>query len=178
MTERTAFIERVRKNASDTPYVVEETDKGFDLRIDLADARWYGVLTKSGLKRTFVFHVELEEDSRIYRVTDDSYELEWTVGAVGPVPVLGAKLEVERELGRKHEFEFKKTYALDERGRPGAVVDYKFSSGEGRQLITDAASGWTERRGTAEGIARFVAFGTGALVVLLLIVLAVIFLLG
>ena len=52
-------------------------------------------------------------------------------------PRLGATLE--RFSGRRIELGFQKTVAISGRGRVEKVVDYTFSSEEGRRLIKGAA---------------------------------------
>jgi hypothetical protein len=46
---------------------------------------------------------------------------------------------VERFVGRRYDFSFQKTIAISEEARLEPVVDYRFSSEEGRKLITSAA---------------------------------------
>ena len=126
-----AFRDRVTTLAEGTPYVVRPTAEGFDVAIDIVDARWFELYRKVGLERTFVHHVEV--DGTTYSVTDDSRTLEWEAGE----PRLGATLE--RFTGRKYELSFQKTIAISERARVEKVVDYTFSSEEGRRLIKQAA---------------------------------------
>ncbi len=125
------FRDQVTRNAEGTPYVVTATDRGFDVGIDIVDARWFELYRKVGLERTFVHHVEV--DGTTYRVTDDSRTLEWEAGT----PRLGATLE--RFVGRRYEFSFQKTIAVTEKARLETVVDYTFSSQEGRKLVKRAA---------------------------------------
>ena len=132
MTETTdRFRDQVSRNAEGTPYVVTPTAEGFDVGIDIVDARWFEQYRKVGLTRTFVHHVAV--DGTTYTITDDSRTLEWEAGAAR----LGASYE--RFSGRKYELSFRRTVALSERGRVEKVVDYTFSSEEGRRLIKSAA---------------------------------------
>jgi hypothetical protein len=132
MSETTdRFRDQVARNAEGTPYVVTPTAEGFDVGIDIVDARWFELYRKVGLSRTFVHHVAV--DGTTYTVTDDSRTLEWEAGS----PRLGATLE--RFVGRKYEFSFQKTIAITEEARLDTVVNYTFSSEEGRKLIKRAA---------------------------------------
>ena len=132
MSETTdRFRDQVSRHAQGTPYVVTPTAEGFDVGIDIVDARWFELYEKVGLSRTFVHHVAV--DGTTYTVTDDSRTLEWEAGSAR----LGATLE--RFSGRKYELSFQRTIAVSERGRVEKVVDYTFSSEEGRRLITTAA---------------------------------------
>ena len=132
MSETTdRFRDQVGRNAEGTPYVVTPTAEGFDVGIDIVDARWFELYGKAGLSRTFVHRVAVHGTT--YTITDESRTLEWQAGS----PRLGATLE--HFTGRKYELSFQKTVALSERGRVEKVVDYTFSSEEGRRLVKDAA---------------------------------------
>jgi len=179
MSASRELIEAVQARVAGTPYRLEETDDGFDVGIDLADATYYTLMYQQHLDKTFTYRVELDEAAKVLAITDDSYELHWKRGADVsggvPVPTLGAKLS--RSMGRVESKSFQKVYAVNEEGRFGKVVDYSFDSAEGRRHIREPARelGWTEKRGTAErvGIAFALVGGLGALVtvVVLLFVL-------
>lgn len=59
--EAQRLIDAVRASAEDSPYVIEETEEGFRVQLDVADARWWGPLSKSSLKKTLSHHVRLDE---------------------------------------------------------------------------------------------------------------------
>ena len=126
------FRDRVASHAEGTPYVVSPTPEGFDVALDIVDARWYQLYAKAGLERTFVHHVTMA-GGRDFTITDDSHTLEWEAGH----PRLGAR--VERFVGRRYDVGFRKTIAVTEDARIDTVVDYAFSSEEGRKLIKGAA---------------------------------------
>jgi hypothetical protein len=126
------FRDRVTSHAEGTPYVVSPTPEGFDVALDVVDARWYQLYAKAGLERTFVHHVQMAGD-RDFTITDDSHTLEWEAGH----PRLGALLE--RFVGRRYDIGFQKTIAITEDARIDTVVDYSFSSEEGRKLVKKAA---------------------------------------
>lgn len=159
--------------AQDSPYVVTRTDEGFDVALDIADDRWWTVLGKAGLRKTYIHHVAAPGDGT-YTVTDDSRTVEW----VGGAPRFAG--EAERVQGRVREFGFEKAWGIREDGTLGTVVDYRFSSEEGRDLITAAAQqlGRTERRAPTERIGLvFAAIGAvGA--VITAVTLLVLFFLG
>src|SRR5687767_14934069 len=173
MAQTDEFLRQIRQSVKGTPYVVEETDEGFDLTLDIVDAKWFGLYHKEGLHRVHTYHVEVRDDST-YSVTDDSRTLEWEAG----VPTLSAS--VERTTGRVWERSTEKVWALGEDLRFGPVVDYTFNSEEGRQLITAVADslGLKQERGRDEKIGLYVAIfaGVGALVAV--VVLGVLALLG
>jgi hypothetical protein len=161
------LFRRVQQAAEGTPYVVEETDQGFDVTLNIVDAQWYGLFNKAGLKRVFIHHVAFPADDA-YAVTDDARSLEWVAGT----PRVGGSME--RQIGRVKEFGAQKVYAFDEHGDFGKQVDYRFNSEEGRRLITGKAEqlGLQEVRGGAEKIGLFFAvLGIGGALVTLVVLL-------
>ena len=173
MAQTEEFLRQIRKSVKGTPYVVDETDGGFDLTLNIVDAKWYGLYHKEGLRRVHTYRVEVLGDGT-YSVTDDSSTLEWQAG----VPTLSAS--VERTRGRVWERSYEKVWAVGEDLRFGPVVDYRFDAQEGRQLITAVADslGLKQRRGRDEKIGFYVAIFAGAGALVTVIVLVVMALLG
>lgn len=168
----TADLEgRVRAAVGGTPYAVTAADGGFDVTLDLADAQWWGILNRAGLKRSIRHEVRLR-DEQTFTVTDVERRVDWVAG----VPRAAASASVSR--GRTWGAGAEKVWALGDDGRISAVVDYRFDASEGRELVETAARslGLTQRRGTEERIAIGFALvgGVGALltVVVLLVLLA------
>jgi hypothetical protein len=167
MSDRERFLEAVRQATADTPYTVTPTESGFDVGLDIVDTKWFGLINKSGLSMAYIHHVKVGEGR--YSITDDARSLEWVAG----VPRLAAT--GSRQLGRVKEFGFRKTWAFDEQGRLGKVVDYRFDSEEGRSLVTEAGKqlGLRQVRSTTEkigiGFALVGAVGAVVTVVVLLI---------
>jgi hypothetical protein len=166
---RRAVAERV----ADTPYEMVNTPEGFDLRIELANARWYGLLGKAGRKRVVQHRVTLDEPRKKYVILDDFYDVRWdTVADVegGRVPRLVASGEKRRTTGRvMFEYSFEKTIGVDAgTKKPDVVVDYVFDASEGQKMIRQPATalGWSERWNTPAkiGVGFGILGGVGALV--------------
>lgn len=173
MTDGNEFFRHIRDAVEGTPYVVKKTDDGVDVTLDIVDAKWFGLYHKEGLHRVYTHHVELPGDGT-YKVTDDSRTVEWQAG----VPTISGS--VERTRGRVRERSFEKVWALGEDFQPGLVVDYRFNSEEGRQLVTAVAErlGLRQERGRDEKIGLWFAILGGVGALLTLIVLGVLALLG
>lgn len=173
MTEREDFLRTVQTVVEGTPYVVAETDRGFDLTLDIVDARWFGLYHTEGLHRVYTHHVDVPGDGT-YTVTDDSRTVEWQAG----VPTISGS--VQRTRGRVLERSSEKVWALGEDLRFGAVVDYRFNSEEARELIRAVADGLglEERRGRDERIGLYLAILGGAGAIVTLMILAVLALLA
>jgi hypothetical protein len=121
------FSDAVAAAARDTPYTVAETKKGFVVRLDVANAQWWGLYNRAGLRKTFRWRVT--ERKNYFTITDEQVELRWSAG----VPALGGALQ--GQAGRILTLQREKIWALSDRGRVEPVVDYKFNSREGRDLI-------------------------------------------
>ena len=164
------FLTQVQQAADGTPYAVTETERGFDVTLDIVDATWFGVLNKAGLAKVYTHHVAMTGDDA-YTVTDDSRTVEWVAG----MPQVRGS--VERVQGRVKEFGVQKVWAFDKRGRFGVQADYRFNSEEGRNLVKGVGQqlGLTEKRGAAEktGLILGLVAAVGSVITLLvLLVLA------
>jgi hypothetical protein len=160
------FRRRVEAVTEGTPYVVTPTDAGFDVTLDIVDAQWFGLFNKAGLEKVYIHHVSVPGDGS-YTVTDDARTIEWVAG------VPQAKGSAERVYGRVKEFGVQKVWAFDESGRFGQVVDFRFNSEEGRDLVSGVADqlGLRQKRGAAEktGLVFGVVAGIGAVLTLLVV---------
>lgn len=170
----------VAEQTAGTPYSVVPTPDGFDLRIDLADARWYGLLGTAGRRKVVQHRVRLEESARRYSITDDHYDVHWTAAAdpaAGQVPRLVASAEVTRFQGRVREVSFERTLGVDaETARPAVVVDYVFDSAQGHRLVREPAQrlGWRERMGDAQRIGMVAGIAGGGVAALVGVTIAVV----
>lgn len=124
------FYKAVRQKMAGTPYVVTPTPQGFDLALDLVNAKWFGVFNRAGLTSSFVHHVTVAPNGT-YRILDDKVTFQWSAG----VPT---GFRYERFQGRIHEVSFEKSWGITESGDVGQITDYTFNSQEGRQVIRDA----------------------------------------
>ena len=160
-----ALFRSVQQATQGTPYVVTETDEGFDVTLDVVDAEWFGLFNKAGLGKVYIHHVSFPGDGA-YTIADDSRTVEWVAG----VPTL--KASAEREYGRVIELGAQKVWAFDSQGHFGVQADYRFNSEEGRDLITGLAEaqGLKKRRGKAEGAGLYVGIIAAVLAVIVLVV--------
>ncbi|MGG5260643.1 hypothetical protein [Phycicoccus avicenniae] len=157
------LVRRVREAAEGTPYVVVERPYGFDVTIDLADARWLTLTRARGLRKVVTHEVHVKGSGR-YGITDIERTVEYGAGSDGAGGAsLGAARSIRRGrlLGGSRRVEI----GLDaDTGKVGKVVDYTFRAGEGRELVRGAADelGWREemnaeqRGGLVVGIAALV----------------------
>ena len=179
MSVEREFEDRVRRQVEGTALLVERTERGFDVRANVVDAEWTAFLWRKGLKKTFVHHVALLEDQRSYTITDDAYRVEWKGGVDtdGGVPTPELHRMAERQLGTSKQFEMRKVWAPTASGDLEKVVDYSFSSEEGRRAVRAAAEqlGLEERRdvftriGIAVGVLGGLLAVVAAVVVLVLV---------
>lgn len=126
------LYESLRRSVEASPYVVQPTSKGFDFKLDVANARWWGLLGRSRLRKAVVHHVKVI-DPRTYSITDDVVTITWNAG----VPT--ARYAYERQYGRSIAVGFGKAYALDDDLQPAEVYSYTYSAEDGRRMTQAAA---------------------------------------
>jgi hypothetical protein len=143
------LVAAVRQATEGTPYTVQERPYGFDVTIDVVDARWYTLLRANGLKKVFTYEVRLDEGARKLSITDVANTVTWSGGSgLSGSPSLRAERSFQR--GRVYQYSMGKEVGVDARtGEPGLPVDYSFSASEGRDLVRRAAraAGWSEKMG-------------------------------
>lgn len=126
------FYEAVREKIAGTPYIVTPTPQGFDLALDLVNAKWFGAFNMAGLTSSYVHHVTVVPNGT-YQILDDKVTFTWSAG----VPTA---FRHERFQGRIHEVSFEKSWGITESGEFGKITDYTFRTQEGRQVIRTAAN--------------------------------------
>ena len=169
----TELYDAVRSLADRSPYAVERTDDGFVVHVDVADAKWYALLRKQGLRTTVRHIVRVRPEQRTFTITDDLRSLDWQAGVDGGRPVLRAS--GSRTYGRTIALGRRKVWAWDEKLRYGKVLDYTLDTEESRALIRTAATelGYRERMPLVMKFALAMAVLGGAGAVVTLVVLAV-----
>lgn len=172
---------RVQEAAAGTPYLVTPTADGFDVTVDVAVPQWRNILYRQHARKVFTHRVSLDEREKKLTITDELYELQWSVGVAPgevPTPRIGGRLSVQS--GRVWHISGFKRVGTRADGSVGVVDEYTFSSEEGRRLITDPAKelGWRETLGKEAkiGLAALILLGVGTVVALL--VVGIVLLLG
>lgn len=145
MRDAHELMARVRDEAKGTPYAVVERPYGFDLTVDLADAKWLDLTAAHGLEHVFTHEVHVKKPGR-YGITDVDNEV--TYGAGAGSGGVGLRAGKRMSKGRVYSYQRRVEFGMDARtGKVGKVVDYSFRAGEGRDLIRRAATelGWKEQ---------------------------------
>lgn len=145
--DRGALTQRLLAlNAPDRPWLVRRDDKA-DLVVEwkFADATWWGVLAKSGLRKAYRLRLYLDEPGHRCGALDEFGEVDWSAGVLGSPRVTfqrsffrGAQL-VGRERGIGYGF------TTPTGGGAGKVLDYSFDIDALKQPVIEAvtAGGWT-----------------------------------
>ena len=111
-----------------------------------ADATWWGVLAKSGVKRTYRLRLYLDAARTSCGALDETSEVEWTAGALG-TPGLSYSRSFFRGVQlvrRSREVAWGSATPL---GAPGIALDARFDLDALKQPVIAAvtAAGWTFR---------------------------------
>lgn len=168
----------VQARATGTPYVVERTAEGFDVRLALEDPAWFGQLREWRLTQASIQHVRVQEAGRRITITDELRTLTWRAGSDGRErPTLGAALEGTSD--RVTSRNVQRTYSV---GRSGLQKESgsSFSSSTGRDLVVEAAKplGWKLERTLNERLGLYVGATTIVLLVLAGIAVGIVALAG
>jgi len=133
-------------NREDLPFIIRRGDEeNCDLVVEwkLADAKWYGVFSKQGLKKWYKAYVLLDDERKTARYLEETGTIRWVYGTEGPRPVV----EYERSFFRGRILfakEYEVAFGITERGRPGKVYEYMFDPSYPRNLIRNTVedAGW------------------------------------
>jgi len=178
MSATQELADAVRRRAQGTPYLVEETPQGFDVRLSLEDPMLFRQFRGWRLVDASIHHVRTDEERRTCSVEDELRELTWRAGPDGQErPTLGARLAVKK--GRVVSKSVQRTYGLGS-GGVEQRSEQRFDNTVGRRLVEDSARelGWKQERGTREKIGLVVAVVVVALLVLSGIVVGIVALAG
>ena len=129
-------------NRPTAPYqIVDGKAEQVDLIAEwkIVDAQWHEVFGKAGLAKVFRIYMKLDPEKHELRAQDHEYSVQWSAG----VPKLSAA--VSSFKGQTTSVQFGTAVAFTETLAPGQVYKYKFSTGELKKPIQDAAAGcgWT-----------------------------------
>jgi hypothetical protein len=109
------------------------------------DAKWYGILNKSGLKQTYRALLFLDQERRSVRCFEESGMVSWNAGLQGMEPSLqysserfGGRILFKKSRGVGYGFKDLKG------GSPGKVYDYSFDVNDIRDPMIDTVlkCGW------------------------------------
>lgn len=125
-----ASVDKIRAllmaaNEFDVP--VSVTQKGRNTYIfswRYADAKWYGILSKSGMQKTSELHVKLNEQAHTAKVVSVMKSVRWGVGATG------IRLSGSYFRGAIQSYERGAAWGIDETFGQSKLYDYTFSLGE------------------------------------------------
>jgi hypothetical protein len=147
--DRAALEQRLLAlNAPDRPWMVRRDDKA-DLVVEwkFADATWWGLLAKSGLRKAYRLRLCFDETRHRCGALDEFGDVEWSAGVLGAPRVhfqrsffRGVQL-VRKERGIAYGFK------TPTGGGAGKALDYSFDIDALKQPVIEAvtAGGWTYR---------------------------------
>lgn len=122
------------------PYKVTTSGNIVTIEIDLADAKWYTLFQKNGLKKTYKVVIELKDATKTAVVSTEEYELSWEAG----IPKIGARLNIAK--GKQFTLQYGAAAGIREDGTVGKVYEYSLNSVELLGKIGDIikAAGWKQ----------------------------------
>lgn len=142
------------------PYQVSIRGDTLTLELNLADAKWYTLFQKNGLKRTFKIHVAFNEIDHSAIVDSEDFEMSWHAG----VPSIGFRIRWSR--GEQYLFESASEWGIKENLRSvGQVYDYSLNSAAALKQVRNIikSSGWKVKKSITTKLA--ITFGILGLVI-------------
>ena len=132
-------------NPSKPYHIVKGIDTDLVAEWKIADAQWYGVLNKSGLKSAYKALLQVDESRHTVRCYEELGSITWTAGLQGLIPTASFQKSFFR--GRiLYSKEYAKGYGLKQLSppEPGKAYDYKFDVNEirGPIILAVEESGW------------------------------------
>jgi hypothetical protein len=129
-------------NRETAPYrIIEGSSENVDMIAEwkIVDAGWYEIFAKANLSKVFRIFMKFDETRHEVRAKDEEYTVEWKAG----VPSLS--MSVSKFSGQTASIEFGTAYAFTEKGVPGQVYNYRFSTSEIKKPVQEAvtACGWS-----------------------------------
>jgi len=149
------------RRTAGTPYTVDRAGDAVTIRVDLADARWWALLQRQGLTKSYSTTLSPVGPAKAAR-SDLLSEFEWAAGPDGgPAPQLTGR--ASSVGGRVWAVGGEKICALGPDGVT-KVVDYRLDSAELQALVrtTLGRAGWSTAFDTQSRMGLWVA-GVGAL---------------
>jgi hypothetical protein len=179
MTTAQELTKIVSEAAKDTPYTITPTDDGFELRLNIVDAKWILPLGTGRVDKYFTITAKLDESTHQATLNDTLFQLEWMAGIDGKLePHIGAKIDVFQ--GEVHELQFGVVVGTTDNNNsvaPG-VTTYSFSGDKAKKWLQSLlnANGWKKKFSvqTKIGIAAVVFAGLVGLTLAILFATGVI----
>lgn len=144
------------RRTAGTPYTVDRAGSSVTVRVELADARWWALLQRQGLKTSYSTTLTPVGPAKAAR-SDQLTEVEWSAGLDGRLqPRLTGRSSAVG--GRVWAVGAEKIWAVGPDGL-NQVVDYTLDSGELQSLIgaTLDRAGWSTAFDTQSRIGLWVA---------------------
>lgn len=174
-TTTETFARTIEEQLKDTPYMLERTATGFNVTLNLADAKWWMLLSRNELKDAFEYQVTTDEATKSYSINDVRRRIAWKagVGAGDLVPYFD--LNYKYQSGEISGYSREIKIGVTDKAEIKKVVDINFSPAEKKKLINDVAAslGWKSKMSSNKKIGIAVAAGAGVLVVVILIAMAI-----
>lgn len=128
-------------NRFDVPVQVIQKGKKYIITWNYVDAKWWGVLSKSGLKKVYELHVKLNEEKREAILIDVNKTVSWGVSPI-KVSVYGGY-----QRGIAFGYEAGIQWGITEAFELGKIYKFQFRPSEIKDpvLNTILESGWNVR---------------------------------
>jgi hypothetical protein len=128
-------------NEWDVPVMVRETGKKLIVTWNYVNAKWYGIISKSGMNNVYELVIKFDEQSKTALLTDIHKKARWGV------EVGSARISMSFFRGIDMAYERGIAYGIRESFELGKIYDYTFRSAEIKDPVmnTIRECGWDVR---------------------------------
>lgn len=149
MSADNTLIAALQQRAQNTPYLITATDTGFRLELNIADASYYTLMYKVGVKRAFRIEAKVNNGNKTVQTTDILTKIDWQAGDTPGqfTPRVSWRGSITR--GEIYEFGTRKDLGVSNEGAPGVTVNYTYSTTEAKQWLSTQLKelGWKRTMG-------------------------------
>jgi hypothetical protein len=130
-------------NQFDVPVMVEDREDRLVATWKYVDARWWELLAKAGLTKTYELHMKLDDAQHLVTLIDVNKSVSWGAGPTG------VRLRGGFFRGVIWAYEIGKAWGIKDSFHPGKIYDYRFVPQEIKMPIMNSIlrRGWDVRFG-------------------------------
>jgi hypothetical protein len=173
------LIALFQQKAVDSPYIIELTPNGFNVKLNIVDAKWMTIIQANGLKKTFSIEVTLDEAKHAVQTNDRMYSLSWNAGLNGAL-VPSIQAEVSTFSGSMMEISTDKRVGYVPGAGVGLAVNYTFNSEEARGWLNAVLveGGWQPAASGIANLTSLKGLSGSKIIALVAVVFALIIMFG
>ncbi len=132
------LLRQVRQSIASTPMTLIETETGFELKYDLANAEFFTVLRLNKVSTIYELKVTLDDDKKTAVLLDQITDVQWSAGVDPDTWQPSFNLRAKQFSGTAWTYSAAAELGLDAKTlKPGIVYAYAFNQGKLKKTVTN-----------------------------------------